>query len=68
MPCGDYSVVFAQADGSYAEQLDYFEVNVDKSSAEFAWIQKIVQKTTESVHTMNECVIAALSELLVDAV
>jgi len=59
--------VFAQADGSYAEQLDYFEVNVDKSSAEFAWIQNVVQKTTESVHTMNEYAIADL-ELLVDAV
>lgn len=40
---------------------------MDKSSAEFAWIQNVVQKTTESVHTMNEYAIADL-ELLVDAV
>lgn len=36
------------------DSLDYFEVNVDKGSAEFDWISKIVHETTEDAHTMND--------------
>eukprot|EP01046_Picozoa_sp_COSAG06_P025602 COSAG06_NODE_2162_length_7444_cov_81.420150_4_plen_232_part_00 len=36
------------------DSLDYFEVNVDKGSAEFNWISQVVKETTEPAHTMND--------------